>query len=77
MKAILKFDLDDYDDIMAHKRAIQSSELASAVWEFLHNGHRDLKHHDPDKLFDGFTEAQGMLYKLLDEHGINVDELTY
>ena len=32
-KAIIEYDLNDYDDRMAHKRAVKSTDLALALWE--------------------------------------------
>lgn len=33
MKAILKFDLSDPDDIMAHKRCVKSDDMAHALFQ--------------------------------------------
>ena len=32
-KAILEFDLNDSDDVMAHMRAVKSLDMASVLWE--------------------------------------------
>ena len=36
-KGILEFDLNEPDDIMAHKRAVKASDMASALWDITHN----------------------------------------
>jgi hypothetical protein len=36
-KAILEYDLNDFDDQMAHKRAIKSTSMALALWEIIYN----------------------------------------
>lgn len=33
MKAILRFDLDDHNDKMSHKRCIESLDMAIALWK--------------------------------------------
>lgn len=34
MKAILKFDLNDSDDVMSHTRCVKASDMALAMWAF-------------------------------------------
>ena len=36
-EAILKYDLNDTDDAMAHMRAIKSLDMALALWEIRYN----------------------------------------
>ena len=36
-KAILKFDLNDSDDIRKHLKAVHSNEMALLIWELKHN----------------------------------------
>jgi len=33
MKAILRFNLDDFDDALSHNRCIQSLDMALALWK--------------------------------------------
>lgn len=33
MKAILRFNLDDFDDTLSHNRCVQSLDLTLALWE--------------------------------------------
>ena len=42
-KGILEFDLTDPDDIVAHKRAVKSLEMASALWDITHNTKKSLE----------------------------------
>lgn len=51
MKAILKFDLTDSDDRMAHQRCIKSLDLALALWDInynLYDRFRDLIELNPE-----------------------------
>ena len=36
-EAILKYDLNDSDDAMAHMRAVKSLDMALALWDITHN----------------------------------------
>jgi len=42
MKATLTFDLDEPDDKIEHLRCVQSSELYSAVFDFIQNSRKRL-----------------------------------
>jgi len=78
MKATLTFNLDDPDDRVAHLRAVKSLDLASALWTLHHNTAR--------RLLDGYETVTPEMYDvherwietikdILDQHGINIDEL--
>ena len=41
-KAILKFDLTDPDDRMEHKRAMQSLDMALALWQIMYNSRKEM-----------------------------------
>lgn len=40
MKAILEFDLNDPDDVMAHKRCVKALDMALALWDIQHGSFR-------------------------------------
>jgi len=42
-KGILEFDLNEPDDIMAHKRAIKATDMAEALWAITHNTKKGLE----------------------------------
>lgn len=73
MKGILEYNLEDYDDEKAMKRAMKSSDMTSFIWELKHNFWRKWKHDDSDFNLETYKEA---LSDLLDEYNINIDELT-
>ena len=77
-KAILKYDLNDTDDAMAHMRAIKSLDMALALWELLNNSKRTLERAMHEKEMDKY-EALDMvyerIYELMDEHNIKLDDL--
>jgi len=71
MEAILKYNLDDADDRMAHLRAVQSTELALALWHIMYNTKKTLEEkteQDLDEVYDTFS-------KVLEEYNINLDKL--
>jgi hypothetical protein len=80
MKAQLTFDLDDYDDKIAHLRCIQASDLCSAVFEFIHNSRKRLTEKALDKGLD-VDDAIFMVYEefaeILGEHNINMNKIIY
>lgn len=77
-EAILKYDLNDIDDAMAHMRAIKSLDMALALWELLNNSKRTLERAMHEKEMDKY-EALDMvyerIYELIDEHNIKLDDL--
>jgi hypothetical protein len=73
MKGTLEYDLNNIDDQIEMKRAMKATDMALFIWELKHNFWRKWKHDDSDFNLETWKEA---LYDLLDEHNINVDELT-
>ncbi len=77
-EAILKYDLNDADDSMAHKRAVKSLDMALALWEITHNTKKSLEWKMEGKEIDKY-EALDMvyekIYEILDEHNIKLDDL--
>ena len=77
-EAILKYDLNDTDDAMAHMRAIKSLDMALALWELLNNSKRTLERAMHEREIDKY-EALDMvyerIYELMDEHNIKLDDL--
>lgn len=66
MKAIFKS--KDENEI---KRIAKANDMASFIWELVHNGWRDFKHTDYD-----YQKAWDKIHELLEEHGIDIDDLT-
>ena len=76
--AILKYDLNDADDSMAHMRAVKSLDMALALWDITHNTKKSLEWSMEGKEMDKY-DALEMVYEkiheILDENNINIDEL--
>jgi hypothetical protein len=80
MKATLEFDMDDIDDRVSHMRAVKSLDMAAVLFEIQHNLRKkcsrilddmddNLDKHDSLNVI--FTE----IFKIIEEHNINTDEL--
>jgi hypothetical protein len=66
MKAIFKS--KDENEI---KRIAKANDMASFIWELVHNGWRDFKHTDYD-----YQKSWDKIHELLEEYGIDIDDLT-
>ena len=58
------------DDPVEIKRLSKSLDMASCLWEIVHNGWREFKHTDYD-----YDIAWNKIRDILSEHNIDVDEL--
>lgn len=77
-KGILEFDLTDPDDIVAHKRAVKSLDMAGALWDITHNTKKSLEWAMDGKEMDKYDALEMFfekIHEILDEHQIIVDEL--
>ena len=52
------------------KRLLKADDMASFIWELVHNGWREFKHTDYE-----YEKAWEKIKELLEEHDINIDEL--
>lgn len=81
-KAILKFDLNDFDDRMAHLRAVKSLELSMAIWDILQlrktmERRFENTENTNNDVFDGIDAICDGILEILDDHGIKIDDLVY
>jgi hypothetical protein len=77
-EGILKFDLNDPDDIIAHKRAVKSLDMAIALWEITHNTKKSLEWSLEGKDLDKYEVLELVyekIYEILNDNNINTDEL--
>jgi hypothetical protein len=77
-KAKLIYDLNEPDDIMAHKRAVKSFDMALAIWNITHNTKKSLEYSMDGKEIDKYEALDLVyekIYEILDEHDIKIDEL--
>ena len=71
----VKYDPDNIDHVMTLKRYLKSTKMAIALWD-IHQLYRNYKHanltSDQWKIVDEYTEK---INAILEEHGIDLDEL--
>ena len=79
-KAKLKYDLDDFDDRMAHLRAVKSLDMAMALWDITHNTKKGLEWSMEGKEIDKYEALELVyekIYEILEEHNIKLDDIIY
>ena len=77
-KAILEFDLNDPDDIMAHLRAVKSLDITLVLWEMAYNTKKSIHNQiEFDKLdaYDAVNKVFEKFHEEMNDRGINLDEL--
>ena len=77
-EAILKYDLNDSDDTMAHMRAVKSLDMALALWDITHNTKKSIEWSLEGKELDKYEVLDMVyerIYEILDEHNIKMDDL--
>ena len=77
-KATLKYDLSDPDDVMEHKRALKSLDMALALWDIVHNTKKGLEWSMEGKEIDKYDALELVyekIHEILNDHNINIDEL--
>ena len=77
-EAILKYDLNDSDDAMAHMRAVKSLDMALALWDIPHNTKKSIEWSLESKELNKYEVLDLVyerIYEILDEHNIKLDDL--
>ena len=78
MKAILEFNLDEVDDMDAHKRAVKSLDMALALWDIERYFRAQLKYNEEgltDAQYEVLDRARSEFYEILNKYNISLDEL--
>jgi hypothetical protein len=77
-KGKLVYDLNEPDDIMAHKRAVKSLDMALALWTITHNTKKGLEWSMEGKEMDKYDALELVyekIYEIMSEYNIDIDEL--
>ena len=77
-EAILKYDLNDSDDTMAHMRAVKSLDMTLALWDITHNTKKSIEWSLESKELNKYEVLDLVyerIYEILDEHNIKLDDL--
>jgi len=75
MKAIIKFDLNNPEEQKAHLRCLLSTKMAIVLWEIDKNGYRKSEREDNDEFNDGVFATISHFRGLMEDNGININEL--
>jgi len=75
MKGKLKFDLNDHDERQKHMRCILSTNMAIVLWEININGYKKLENDGESAYNQGVLDTLEMMRDLMEEYGININEL--
>ena len=70
MKAILEFDLNEPDEREEHLRCVRALDLCLVLWDFDQILRSEIKYNDKD-----WQEVRDKLTEIMDEHGVNLDDL--
>lgn len=78
MKGILEFDLNDLDDVMAHKRAVLALDMALALYEIESYLRGQTKHGDhlTHEAWEALDTARKRFYEIMNERSLNLDDLV-
>lgn len=78
-KAVLKFDLTDFDDRQEFERVIKATDMASVIWEYLRNSRKEIERKfESNEGFDSYDGIEACFEKfgeILEKNNINIDEL--
>jgi hypothetical protein len=77
-EGILKYDLNDFDDRIAHLRAVKSLDMAMALWEITHNTKKGLEWSMEGKEIDKYEALEMVfdkIYEILEENNIKMNDL--
>ena len=76
MEAILKFNLDEYEDRKQHLRCVKSTDMYSAIFEIIKTKRYFEKNvelnDEQDKLLENIYER---IFGILEEHNISLSDL--
>jgi len=78
MKAILEFDLDNFDDRHAHLRCVKSLDMAIVLNHIANNllkECRNKEYGETDTYYAGLESVFNEIYDLLEENDININNL--
>lgn len=77
-EGILKFDLNDFDDKMAHLRAIKSLDMSMFIFQLLYNTKKSIMYELENKELKDWEVVNLVferIHELIEEHKIDIDEL--
>lgn len=76
-QAQLIFNLDEPDDVTAHKRAVKALDMAIVLWDMDQYLRQQLKYNDKitGEVYDALDKAREQLRDFMNNHNVDLDEL--
>ena len=77
-KAVIEYNLNDIEDVYAHKRAIKSLDLTLALLEIIHNTKKGLEWSMEGKEIDKYDALELVyekIHEIITEHNIDLEDL--
>ena len=71
MKAILEFDLDELKDVENHARMLKATDLCTCLWDIDQWLRAQIRHGNKNE----YEPVRDKLHELMNENGINLDQL--
>lgn len=77
MKAILEFNMDEFDDVVAHKRATKSLDVLLVLYDFDQHLRSELKYNEnlSEEEYEKLDKLRDKLYEIMNERNVSLDEL--
>jgi hypothetical protein len=77
-KAKIEYDLNDRDDLFAHKRAVKSLDMALVLWDITHNTKKGLEWSMEGKEMDKYDALELVyekIFEIMSEHNVDLEDL--
>ena len=77
-KATIEYNLNDPDDLYAHKRAIKSLDMSLALWEITHNTKKGLEWAMEGKEMDKYDALEFVfekIFEIISDHNVDLEDL--
>jgi len=77
-KAILEFNLDEFEDESAHMRCVKAKDMALALWDLDQHLRAQTKYAPdsmPEEVYDALQETRDKLHEIMNSYNISLDEL--
>ena len=77
MKATLEFNMDEFEDVVAHKRAIKSLDVLLVLYDFDQHLRSELKYNEnlSEEEYEKLDKLRDKLYEIMNERNVSLDEL--
>ena len=76
-KAVITWNLNDFEENQDFKRCIKSKYMAMLLWELKHNSYKACSRKADDSGEDDFHVIFEHINSLFEEFNVNIDDLIY